>query len=131
MTMVEKAFELSEASNTPVMVEVRIRGCHVHGRFKTKDNRKPAYTLKQALENPVRDVNRIVLPPASFIHEKHKVEKRWPAAVNFIRDNLWTWAGTGIALVSMSGVVQSQALAISGAAVLIQCLLALILKDKE
>jgi indolepyruvate ferredoxin oxidoreductase alpha subunit len=87
VNMVEKAFELSEASNTPVMVEVRIRGCHVHGRFKTKDNKKPAYTLKQALENPVRDVNRIVLPPASFIHEKHKVEKRWPAAVNFIRDN--------------------------------------------
>jgi len=87
VNMVEKAFELSEASNTPVMVEVRIRGCHVHGRFRTKDNRKPAYTLKQALENPVRDVNRIVLPPASFIHEKLKIEKRWPAAVNYIRDN--------------------------------------------
>ena len=86
VNMVEKAFELSEASNTPVMVEVRIRGCHVHGRFKTKDNRKPTYTLKQALENPVRDVNRIVLPPASFIHEKHKIEKRWPAAVNYIRE---------------------------------------------
>ena len=84
--MVEKAFELSEASNTPVMVEVRIRGCHVHGRFTAKDNVKPAYTLKQALENPVRDVNRIVLPPASFIHEKAKIEKRWPAAVNFIRE---------------------------------------------
>ncbi len=87
VNMVEKAFELSEVSNTPVMVEVRIRGCHVHGRFKTKDNKKPAYTLREALENPVRDVNRIVLPPASFIHEKHKVEKRWPAAVNFIRDH--------------------------------------------
>ncbi|WP_421693717.1 thiamine pyrophosphate-dependent enzyme [Aestuariivirga sp.] len=82
--MVEKAFELSEASNTPVMVEVRIRGCHVHGRFMAKDNKSPSYTLKQALENPVRDVNRIVLPPASFVHEKLKVEKRWPAAVNFI-----------------------------------------------
>jgi indolepyruvate ferredoxin oxidoreductase alpha subunit len=35
----------------------------------------------------VRDVNRIVLPPASFVHEKMKVEKRWPAAVNFIRDH--------------------------------------------
>ncbi len=87
VNMVEKAFELSEASNTPVMVEVRIRGCHVHGRFRTKDNRKPDYTLKQALENPVRDVNRIVLPPASFIHEKLKIEKRWPAAVNFIREH--------------------------------------------
>uniref|UniRef100_UPI0035B32174 thiamine pyrophosphate-dependent enzyme n=1 Tax=Aestuariivirga sp. TaxID=2650926 RepID=UPI0035B32174 len=87
VNMVERAFELSEASNTPVMVEVRIRGCHVHGRFKTKDNRKPDYTLKQALENPVRDVNRIVLPPASFVHEKLKIEKRWPAAVNFIREH--------------------------------------------
>jgi indolepyruvate ferredoxin oxidoreductase, alpha subunit len=85
--MVEKSFDLSEVSNTPVMVEVRIRACHVHGRFKTKDNVKPGYTLKQALENPVRDVNRIVLPPASFAHEKHKIEKRWPAAVQFIKDN--------------------------------------------
>ena len=87
VNMVEKAFELSEVSNTPVMVEVRIRGCHVHGRFIAKDNKKPGYTLKQALENPVRDVNRIVLPPASFIHEKMKIEKRWPAAVNFIKEH--------------------------------------------
>ena len=85
--IVEKSFELSEVSNTPVMVEVRIRACHVHGRFKTKDNVKPGYTLKQALENPVRDVNRIVLPPASFAHEKQKIDKRWPAAVQFIKDN--------------------------------------------
>ena len=85
--IVEKSFELSEASNTPVMVEVRIRGCHVHGRFTTKDNMRPSYTLKQALENPLRDVNRIVLPPASFAHEKLKIEKRWPAAVEFIRAN--------------------------------------------
>jgi indolepyruvate ferredoxin oxidoreductase alpha subunit len=85
--MVEKAFELSEASNTPVMVEVRIRACHVHGRFTTRDNVKPAFTLRQALENPIRDVNRIVLPPASFIHEKLKIEKRWPAAVRFITEN--------------------------------------------
>ena len=31
---VEKAFELSEASNTPVFVELRIRACHVHGSFE-------------------------------------------------------------------------------------------------
>jgi indolepyruvate ferredoxin oxidoreductase, alpha subunit len=85
--IVEKSFELSEASNTPVMVEVRIRACHVHGRFKTKNNVRPPYTLKEALENPIRDVNRIVLPPASFAHEKQKTEKRWPAAVQFIKDN--------------------------------------------
>ena len=85
--MVEKGFELSEASNTPVMLEVRIRACHVTGRFKTKDNVRPSFTLKDALENPVRDVNRIVLPPASYLHEKEKIEKRWPAAVKFIAEH--------------------------------------------
>ncbi len=51
--MVEEGFELSEASNSPVMLEVRIRTCHVHGQFVAKDNKKPAFTLRQALENPV------------------------------------------------------------------------------
>ena len=83
--MVEEGFELSEASNSPVMLEVRIRTCHVHGQFVAKDNKKPAFTLRQALENPVRDVNRIVLPPASYMQEKEKLEKRWPAAVEFIK----------------------------------------------
>jgi indolepyruvate ferredoxin oxidoreductase alpha subunit len=83
---VEDGFELSEASNTPVMLEVRIRACHVHGSFTTKDNRRPPFTLRQALETPQRDTGRIVLPPASFVHEKEKIERRWPAAVNFIRE---------------------------------------------
>lgn len=83
---VEDGFALSEASNTPVMLQVRIRSCHVHGRFITKENRRPAYTLKQALENPQRDTNRIVLPPASFLHEQEKIRQRWPAAVAFIRE---------------------------------------------
>jgi indolepyruvate ferredoxin oxidoreductase, alpha subunit len=83
--MVEEGFELSEASNTPVMLEVRIRTCHVHGSFVCKDNRKPKHTLGEALENPVRDVNRIVLPPASFLHEKEKIERRRPQAIDFIK----------------------------------------------
>ncbi len=83
---VEDAFELSEASNTPVMLELRIRACHVHGSFIAKNNQKPKYTVREALENPVRDVNRIVLPPASFMHEQDKIHKRWPNAVKFIRD---------------------------------------------
>lgn len=84
---VEKGFELSEASNTPVMLQVGIRSCHVHGQFVAKDNKRPAHTLAEALENPRRDVNRIVLPPASFLHEKEKLEKRWPAAVEFVKAN--------------------------------------------
>jgi indolepyruvate ferredoxin oxidoreductase, alpha subunit len=82
---VEDGFALSEASNTPVMLEVRIRACHIHGRFIAKDNRSPPLTLRQALENPVRDTNRVVLPPASYAHERDKVERRWPAAVEFIK----------------------------------------------
>lgn len=84
---VERGFELSEASNTPVMLQVGIRSCHVHGQFTAKDNKRPAFMLKQALENPVRDLNRIVLPPASFMHEKEKLERRWPAAVQYVKDN--------------------------------------------
>ncbi|MDP3671257.1 MAG: indolepyruvate ferredoxin oxidoreductase subunit alpha [Telluria sp.] len=84
---VEQGFALSEASNTPVMLELRIRACHVHGRFIAKDNVRPSFTLKDAIENPVRDVGRIVLPPASFVHEQEKITKRWPAAVKFIEEH--------------------------------------------
>ena len=38
------------------------------------------------MENPQRDVSRIVLPPASFVHEQEKVRDRWPAAVRFIEE---------------------------------------------
>ncbi len=83
---VKDGFELSEASHTPVMLQMRIRSCHLHGQFIAADNRPPAFTVRDALENPVRDVDRIVLPPASFLHEREKVNQRWPAAVDFIRE---------------------------------------------
>ncbi len=85
--MVEKGFELSEASSTPVMLELRIRACHVHGSFEAKDNVRPNFKLRDAMENPVRDYDRVVLPPSNFVHEKEKVEQRWPAAIDFIRKN--------------------------------------------
>ena len=84
---VDVGFRLSEASNSPVMLQLRLRSCHLHGRFIAKDNVKPEFTLRDAMENPLRDTNRIVLPPASFMHEQEKVTKRWPAAVKFIKDN--------------------------------------------
>ena len=84
---VEQAFELSEASNTPVFLQMRIRSCHVHGSFTAKDNVRPSPSLRDAMENPIRDVNRIVLPPASFEHEQEKINERWPAAVEFVRKN--------------------------------------------
>jgi indolepyruvate ferredoxin oxidoreductase, alpha subunit len=78
-------FALSEASNTPVMLQVRIRSCHVHGSFETKNNRRPEMTVTDALENPRRDTARIVLPPASFLHEHEKINKRLPAAREYIK----------------------------------------------
>jgi indolepyruvate ferredoxin oxidoreductase alpha subunit len=83
---VEEGFELSEVSHTPVMLEVRIRACHVHGRFIAKDNKKPSFPLREALEKPRRDTARVVLPPASYLHEREKIEQRWPAAVKFIKE---------------------------------------------
>ena len=83
---VEDGFQLSEASHTPVILQLRIRGCHVHGRFTAKDNQRPTFSLKDALESPARDVDRIVLPPASFLHEQEKIKDRWPAAVKFVKE---------------------------------------------
>ena len=84
---VEQAFELSEASNTPVFLQMRIRSCHLHGRFVAKDNRPPSPSLREAMEKPVRDLSRIVLPPASFEHEQEKVNERWPAAIEYIKEH--------------------------------------------
>ena len=84
---VEDGFELSEASKTPVMLQLRIRGCHVHGRFIAKENKRPTFSLAQALESPARDTSRIVLPPASFLHEQEKIKDRWPAAIRYIKEH--------------------------------------------
>jgi len=84
---VKDGFALSEASHTPVMLQLRIRACHVHGEFVAADNVTPAFTVRDALANPQRDVSRIVLPPASFVHEQEKVKQRWPAAVRWIEHN--------------------------------------------
>lgn len=83
---VKDGFDLSEASNTPVMLQLRIRACHVHGQFVASDNKRAKFSLKEAMEQPERDINRIVLPPASFLHEKEKIEQRWPAAIRFIEE---------------------------------------------
>lgn len=51
--------------------------------------------------------------------------------MKFVNENLWTWAGTALALISMSGVVQSQALLISGIALALQVLFAFIIRDED
>lgn len=84
---IRQGFELSEASNTPVMMLVRIRACHVHGAFDAQDNVPPPLTVRDALSDPKRDTSRIILPPWAFRHEEEKVSERLPAALDYIRDN--------------------------------------------
>lgn len=85
VALIESAFDLSEASNTPVMVEFRIRTCHVHGSFVCKDNKAPQFSRNRVLSEPDFDLSRICLPPATYTQEKHKIEFRLPAALDFIR----------------------------------------------
>ncbi len=84
---VEHSFTLSEASNTPVILQLRVRSCHLYGQFKAKTNVSPKHTLAESLNNPQRDINKIVLPPASFIQEQEKVRSRMPRAIQYIQKN--------------------------------------------
>ncbi|MBS0365352.1 MAG: indolepyruvate ferredoxin oxidoreductase subunit alpha [Proteobacteria bacterium] len=81
---VEYGFGLSEASNTPVMLMLRIRACHVYGRFTAADNRRPAFSAADALAAPSRDYSRIILPPSTYAQEREKIERRLPAAQQFV-----------------------------------------------
>lgn len=106
---VEQGFALSEASNTPVMLQLRVRSCHMTGSFVAKDNVRPPLTVSQAAAAPVRDLDRIVLPPANFVHEVEKIEKRWPAGIAYVRDHrLNEWFGPdqahGIGIIVQGGL---------------------------
>src|SRR5262249_59554795 len=84
--MVEEGFELSEASHAPVMMELRIRACHVTGEFKTKANRRATFSGKNRLAGPPRfDYGRLAHPPVIYSQERLKVDERLPAAPQFIR----------------------------------------------
>jgi indolepyruvate ferredoxin oxidoreductase alpha subunit len=83
---VEQGFELSEASNTPVMLMLRIRACHVYGHFKTKNNRRSAFSAADALAAPTRDYSRIILPPSTYAQEREKIQTRLPAALRFVAE---------------------------------------------
>jgi indolepyruvate ferredoxin oxidoreductase alpha subunit len=85
--MVERAFELSEASSTPVMLELRIRACHMTGCFTAKDNVPPRISTRAGIGGPVFEPDKISLPPATYVQEKLKIDVRWPAAIEFIREH--------------------------------------------
>jgi indolepyruvate ferredoxin oxidoreductase, alpha subunit len=105
---VEQGFELSEASNTPVMLMLRIRACHVYGRFTAQDNRRPPLSGAQALANPSRDYSRIILPPSTYAQEREKIHTRLPAAQKFIAERglneMMDGEDPGIGLVVQGGL---------------------------
>lgn len=85
VNMVEHAFALSEASNMPAMMELRIRACHVRGSFICKDNIRPAISSQSKLSEPARfDYAKLSHPPVTFQHEKLKITERIPAARRYI-----------------------------------------------
>ncbi|MFY9316186.1 MAG: indolepyruvate ferredoxin oxidoreductase subunit alpha [Burkholderiales bacterium] len=86
---VEHGFALSEASNTPVMMELRIRACHVHGSFVSKANISPAVSTRHRLAGPPKEFvyDRLAHPPAIFRQEKLKSEVRLPAARKYIAEH--------------------------------------------
>lgn len=87
--MVEHGFRLSEASNMPTMLELRIRTCHVHGHFETSENLHPKFSRNDPISEAEFDLAKVALPPSTYGQEKHKIEHRLPAAVDYIaRNNL-------------------------------------------
>jgi indolepyruvate ferredoxin oxidoreductase alpha subunit len=51
---VEKGFELSEASHAPVVLELRIRACHVTGKFPASTNKRAAFSALNRIDGPPR-----------------------------------------------------------------------------
>jgi len=109
VNMVDKGFALSEATNSPVMMELRIRACHLHGSFVARDNVAPAVSTRHQLDGPPAfNYDRLSHPPATFKQEKLKAEVRMPAARRFIAEHKLneTFAGdeAGLGIICQGGL---------------------------
>jgi indolepyruvate ferredoxin oxidoreductase alpha subunit len=109
---VEQGFALSEASHAPVMLELRIRACHVTGEFAAKDNRRADHSGLDRIAGPPRfDYSRLAHPPLTFVQERRKVEERLPAAQDFIRQHklneVFPGDLTDIGIITMGGLYNS------------------------
>ncbi|HEY9163389.1 MAG TPA: indolepyruvate ferredoxin oxidoreductase subunit alpha, partial [Magnetovibrio sp.] len=83
--MVEHGFRLSEASNTPVLLGLRVRACHMQGSFSAKANVAASVNVHHKLSEPATfDYARLAHPPVTFSQEKLKQSERLPAARRYI-----------------------------------------------
>src|SRR6188472_625435 len=76
VNLVEKGFELSEASNSIVMMQLRIRTCHVYGRFAAKDNQEGKYSRNHPIHKPEFSMMRLPQPGFTGPQERLKLEQR-------------------------------------------------------
>ena len=82
---VEHAFAMSEASNMPAVLTLRIRACHVRGSFVCRDNVPPRVSTRSAMDDPAAfDYGKLAHPPVTFGQEKRKTAERIPAARRYI-----------------------------------------------
>jgi hypothetical protein len=51
--------------------------------------------------------------------------------INYVMDNTWTWVGTGMVLITLSGPTLRQALLLTGVGIVIHSLISLTQKDPE
>ena len=87
VNLVERGFELSEASNSVVMMQLRIRTCHVYGRFAARNNRTGKFSRNNPIQQPDFSMIRLPQPPYTVQQEKIKLEQRFPAALKFIAEH--------------------------------------------
>jgi len=121
--LVERGFELSEASSTPVIMDLRIRTCHVHGSFVAGANRAPAVSTRNLLADPAAfNYDHLAHPPATFRQEKLKMGVRLPAARQYIREHrlneVFTGSETGVGIICQGGLYNNllRALQLAGLA---------------
>ncbi len=84
--MVEEGFGVSEASNLPAVISLRIRAAHMRGSLVCRDNVRPAVSMNSRLERHSFDYGRLSHPPSTYIQEAQKFERRLPAAQRYVTE---------------------------------------------
>jgi indolepyruvate ferredoxin oxidoreductase alpha subunit len=82
--MVEEGFGLSESSNLPAVISLRIRAAHLRGTMVCKDNVRPRISMRDRLREPSFDYGRLSHPPSTYLQEAQKFERRLPNARRFV-----------------------------------------------